>query len=427
MNPLLIALKGKGLRNVFRRILSIFKRYGITSKKMDKTLAYFSQILSQYGCGASFPITAVVLAQNTGVIEKYQTQNIEFAVHGYKHVDHTHLTDNDQLSSFTKARKLFGKRGVISSGFRAPYLRFNESTLQAISDSGFIYDSSSSLHWDVLNGKETESYRKAMGFYGAESSDIYPALPKITNGIVEIPYCLPDDESLVERLSFENQDEMAQPWLKMLQATYERGELFTLGLHPERIRLCEYPLRAVLDEAKKKSPNVWIARLDEIASWWLNRSRAKPLILAQESDEYLMKINRKNGLTVLSRNLQLITTSKEWSGHDQVLLGSSIKFKSKTRPFIGVSENSSPHLKSFLRQNGYIIENSNSSQDYSIFLDSMEFSKEEEKPLLERLNNFDQPLIRFSVWPNECKSALCVTGDIDALTVGDYLLRAWRN
>ena len=130
---------------------------------------------------------------------------------------------------------------------------------------------------------------------------------------------------------------------------------------------------------------------------------------------------------MLGRNLQLVTPSKEWLGNDRVLLGNSIKFKSKTRPFIGVSENSPHILKSFLRQNGYIIENNGTNAGYSIFLDQEIFLPEDEKPLLAKLENLDQPLIRFGVWPNECKSALCVTGDIDALTVGDYLLRAWRN
>jgi peptidoglycan/xylan/chitin deacetylase (PgdA/CDA1 family) len=427
MKPLLIALQGKGLRNVIKRVVSIFRRYGITSKKMDQALGYFVEVLSQYSSGASFPITAIVLARNPGVIEKYQAQNIEFAVHGYNHVDHTILSKNHQISSFTKARKLFGKRGVKSSGFRAPYLRFKESTLQAVSESGFIYDSSSSLNWDVLGGLETDSYRKALEFYGALSADKYPALPKIIDGIVEFPYCLPDDESLVERLSFGNKEEMAQPWLEMLRLTYERGELFTLGLHPERIHFCEDPLRKVLEEARKQNPKIWIARLDEIATWWLYRSKSKPLILTHDINEYIVKINRKYGIMVLGRNLQLLTSSKQWVGNDQILLGNSIKFKSSVRPFIGISDNSSPLLKSFLTQNGYIVENARTNDPYSIILNYTNFPAEEEKPLLEKLENLDRPVFRFGVWPNECKSALCVTGDIDALTVGDYLLRALRS
>lgn len=427
MKPLLIALQGKGLRNVIKRIVTIFRRYGITSKKMDQALRYFGEILSQYSCGASFPITAVVLARNTGVIEKYQAQNIEFSVHGNKHVDHTNLTINNQRSSFTEARRLFGKRGVKSSGFRAPYLRFNENTLQAISESGFIYDSSSSLYWNVLGGAETDSYTKALGFYGAVSAERYPALPKIINGIIEIPYCLPDDESLVERLSFDDQEKMAQPWLDIMRATYDRGELFTLGLHPERIHLCEFPLRKVLEEARKQNPKIWIARLDEIATWWLNRSKSKPHILSNDNGEYIIKINRRHGITVLGRNLNLLTASKNWVGSDRILLGASIKFRSNIRPFIGISKNSSPSLKSFLTQNGYIVEYADFDDNHSIFLDYKNFSAEEEKPLLEKLINLDKPMIRFGVWPNECKSSLCITGDIDALTVGDYILRAWRS
>jgi hypothetical protein len=65
---------------------------------------------------------------------------------------------------------------------------------------------------------------------------------------------------------------MPKTWLEILRRTYELGELFSLSLHPERIYFCEEAFRAVLSRARSLSPIVWIARLDEIASWW--RSRA---------------------------------------------------------------------------------------------------------------------------------------------------------
>jgi hypothetical protein len=34
-----------------------------------------------------------------------------------------------------------------------------------------------------------------------------------------------------------------------------------------------------------------------------------------------------------------------------------------------------------------------------------------------------RPLVRFGTWPQGCKSALSVTGDIDALTIWDFVQR----
>ncbi len=426
MNPMLIAIQGKGVQNTFRRLTSITSRYGLSAKKMDAALAHFGNVLSQFNCGASFPITAAALARNKRFIEKYKASNIEFAVHGFYHVDHSKMALIQQISDFTKARKLFVERGIKSSGFRSPYLRFNEETLKAISETGFIYNSSSSLVWDVLDGLETPSYDRALEFYGARSANIYPALPRIVNNIVEIPYSLPDDESLVERLSFENPGEISQPWLKILEITYQKGELFTLGLHPERIYQCEYPLTEVLEMARNFSPKVWVARLDEIALWWLQRSQVKPVIIRNKYGEYVIKVKHINGLTVLGRNVNIITPSRDWDGIYRIAQGNSIKLRCKVRPFIGISKNSNPNLASFLRQQGYIIETNQAINAHSIFLDYPNFSTEQEKPLLMNLETSNKPLLRFSRWPNEYKSALSITGDIDALTIWDYVLRIWR-
>lgn len=426
MKAFLIAVQGKGLQNAFKRVTSIASRYGITPRKMDQALEYFGNVLSQYGAGASFPITAAALARSKGVIEKYQAKNIEFAVHGFYHVDHSILSLDQQISDFTRARRTFGERGINSSGFRSPYLRYQDKTIRAIFETGFIYDSSSSLYWDVLDGKETDSYRNVLKFYGAEPANDYPALPRITEGIVEIPYGLPDDESLIERLSFNSMDEMNLPWLKILELTHQSGELFTLGLHPERIYHCEIPLKEVLVAARKLNPKVWIARLDEIAQWWMKREKVRPVIFSAKPGEYIVKLKRIQGLTVLGRGIEFTSPSKEWDESYRIAQGNTIQFRSGVRPFIGISPDSDPSLGSFLRQQGFIIETAQIAHTHSVFLDYPEFSREAEKALLNKLEHHDGPLLRFGRWPNEAKSALCVTGDIDALTIWDYLLRAWR-
>jgi hypothetical protein len=426
MKSILIALKGKGFKNMLRRIVSITNRYGITSRKMDRAMAHFSSVLSENDCGATFPITGVALSRNKGVVEKYQSRNIEFAVHGYYHVDHSALGLRRQISDLSKARQLFGKRGIRSSGFRSPYLRFHKHTMRAVSETGFLYDTSSSLHWDVLNGSENLAYHQAIEFYGANPAGDYPSLPRFEDGYIEIPYCLPDDESLVERLSLEKGEQMAQPWLEILYRTHDLGELFTLGLHPERIYQCDTALKIVLEEARKMRPKVWITRLDEIAMWWSQRSKIKPVILNPNPREYVIKLNRPQGLTVLGRNVQILNTSKDWDGKERVIQGNTIQVISETRPFVGISETSDPYLELFLTEQGYIVERTLPNNLSSIYLEYEKFSRKEERPLLKKLENLEKPLVRFGRWPNENKSALCVTGDIDALTMWDYLARAWR-
>ncbi len=424
MKPLFLAIKGKGIWKTVARIRTLATRYGLTPVKMDQALDRFERVLAEYHCGASFPITAAALARSHGVVEKYQARNIEFAVHGYRHIDHSQLTTEQQAADFSDARRLFEERGIACSGFRSPYLRRNAATLKAIGETGFLYDSSDSLVWEAVNGNGSEAYHKVLEFYGSRPAGDYPALPKLTAGVVEIPYCLPDDESLIERLHFEDEQARSQPWLDILAETYRRGELFTLGLHPERIFLCEVPLRKVLEKARSLSPSVWIARLDEIAKWWKERSALEPLVGFSWPNEYWLDVKPLKGLTILGKHVEMDHPAQRWNGHTMQVRENGVRFKSPLRPFIGITPRSDAGLAGFLRQQGYIVEFTETRSNYSIFLDCQRFAAADERGLLEEIEGRESPLVRFGRWPDGAQSALSVTGDIDALTIWDYGLRA---
>lgn len=422
-NPLLVALQGKGIQKTADRIRTLGSRYGLTASKMDRALAHFVKVLFEYESGATFPITAVALARNPGVIEKYQSQNIEFAVHGYYHVDHSQLSTQQQVADLSRARRLFDDRGIACLGFRCPYLRYQDETLEAINELVFAYDSSHSLVWEVVNGHANDSYRRALEFYGARPATKYPALPHIEKGIVEIPYCLPDDESLIERLQFGDDEARSQPWLDILAETNRLGELFTLGLHPERIYLCEIPLRKTLQKARSLSPSVWIARLDEIAEWWSRRTALDVKVISTGKEEYRLETEQLAGLTILGRHVEMLGPSCKWDGPYAQAIGREISFHCNTKPVIGLSPSSEPLLESFLRQQGYIVEIASGLEDRSMFLDRPKFTREDERTLLTEIEKSDTAMVKLGRWPHGAKSALCVTGDIDALTVWDYGLR----
>jgi len=422
-NPILVALQGKGIQKFADRARSLSRRYGLTASKMDRALAHFGKILSDYDSGATFPITAAALARSPGVIEKYQAQNMEFAVHGFYHVDHSQLSRQQQIIELSQARRLFGERGVKSMGFRSPYLRYRDETLEAIKESGFVYDSSHSLAWDVVNGQATEPYRHVLKFYGARPAETYPALPHIEKGIIEIPYCLPDDEALIERLQFDDDETRSQPWLAMLDETHRLGELFTLGLHPERIFLLEVPLRSTLQKARSLSPSVWIARLDEIADWWAKRSALNSKVIKTGKGTYRLEAEKLTGLTVLARAVEIQSPNEKWDGRYVRATGDDVHFRFNTKPVIGLSPSTAPGLEAFLRQQGYILETTQSADACSIFLDRPQFTRDDERSLLVEIEESNAALIRFGRWPHGAKSALCVTGDIDALTIWDYGLR----
>lgn len=421
INPIKLASTAKGRRGFLTRVGSIGRRYGLTASKMDRALAQFSQVLDRFDCSATFPVTSVALARNGRVIAKYQERGIEFAVHGYVHVDHSQISLTEQVAHLARARAVFQTAGVRFSGFRCPYLRWNQDTLRALTREGFDYDSSQALFWDVIGDRVTLAYQRVLGFYGARPAADYPALPRLEGELVRIPYCVPDDEALVERLA--PADDGSGLWGAILQRTYELGELFTLGLHPERIGPCRRPLTDTLSAARQLSPAVWIARLDQIATWWRARTQARVEVAETDPGEFQVAVDGPAGTSVLVRGVEVDAPSQPWAEGYQQVQATSFSLRADKRPVVGVPPGSSEGLVGFLRQQGYIVEIAAEGQRYSVHLDRTELVEEDERGLLARLEQASGPLLRLGRWPDGARSALCVSGDIDALTLWDYGLR----
>jgi hypothetical protein len=93
------------------------------------------------------------------------------------------------------------------------------------------------------------------------------------------------------------------------------------------------------------------------------------------------------------------------------------------RPFIGVSPSTSIDLIHFLRQQGYILEINPERDLYAFYINQINFDGSQERAILDDIEGSGCPLVRLGRWPNGARSALCITGDIDALTLWDYGLR----
>jgi hypothetical protein len=262
-----------------------------------------------------------------------------------------------------------------------------------------------------------------LGFYGALSANDYPSLPSLAEGLVRIPYSLPDDESLVERLELQSQAEMSALWLAILHRTHELGELFTVGLHPERAALCLEPLTAVLAGAQSLKPPVWIARLDEITAWWRDRFEATVEIDEAGADRFRWTVVAPPGTTVLARGVEVDTPTAPWAGTYRRVGATVFTIQAKTRPWIGLSPATSPKMAHFLRQQGYVVESAPEPGRHTYYLDQPEFSAEDKRRILTQIEETNHPLVRLGRWPDGAHSALAITGDIDALTLWDYVLR----
>ncbi|MFX0199974.1 MAG: hypothetical protein ACFFCW_27955, partial [Candidatus Hodarchaeota archaeon] len=144
------------------------------------------------------------------------------------------------------------------------------------------------------------------------------------------------------------------------------------------------------------------------------------------NSEYQVNVNCSPKATLLVRSNHL--SGDDFYNGYRIMDGRRFFIKSRKRPVVGIPKNSPHELIGFLKNEGFIFERSEEKGKYSIYLDSFDnFSEKDEKNALEIIHANDLPLIRFWRWPNECKSCLAITGDIDSITLYDFFDRLQHN
>jgi len=424
---LAMSLRSRGPVGSAARTAKVLSRFGATTAAMAQRLERYETITSEVAARPSWPTTACVLARHPQVLQRYAERGVELAVHGLVHGDHAQLDRARQRDTIARAMDIFDRGKLRPTGFRGPYLRYNEATLEVLRELGFAYHSSQAVVFPLPDGeaaraRATASYAQALRLYDALDSQRVAVTPKKRNGIVDIPVAIPDDEILIERLKLP-EGARSGPWLHILEATYRRGELFTLQLHPERIPELGEALRATLAEARRRRPRVFIARLDEIAAWWRRRSGFSLHVLRCGSDRYLVRLHADPDATLVVRGLDVPRT--EWFERDAIADLPVFEVGSPRMPIVGVSRRTPHSVHRFLVEEGVPFEVSDRSHEYGAHVDVAP-GDWAETDVLDAIDRGPGPLVRLWRWPSGARSALAVTGDVDALTLRDFMVRSWE-
>ena len=425
--------KSRGSKNLLLRIFTVLCRFGITARKFQHSLERYAAITGSHDSVPTFAITAVILKRHPELIRELHNQGVEFAVHGYIHTDYRLVSLDQQVQHFNKAIRIFESAKVPFTGFRAPFLRINGKTPKVLGNLGFPYDSSHSIDWDVIDQashpkQSWREYDRLLEFYMPRRAEEYLSLPRFINGFVEIPVAIPDDEAIVDRLGVRDEKEISRIWLDILERTYHRGELFTVQLHPERIIFCENALLDILEQAKRLTPHVWVATLREIAEWWNERDDFTIEIDSQSDRKYNVKATCSERATLLLKNCKTDVPSTEWVNGYKAINARNFTLECPVRPAIGVSPDSSPAAVKFLRTEGFIVEESNQPDHYGLYLNDLaQYEEADEKLLSDKVERSEAPLLRYWRWPEQARSAMSITGDIDSITLTDFVLRIFEN
>jgi len=432
MNWLQYILKNRGPASIVTRIGSIGSRFGPTPRRIVSCLEAFLETTDQHGCAPTFAITATVLGRHPAVGHMLLEQGAEVAVHGYVHTDYSRLPYAQQVEHLRRAREVFDHCGVPHRGFRAPYLFWNESLLRAVDEVGLTYDSSLLVGWDVVNqekalekGWNWAEYQRLMAIHRPQSANKVLSLPTVVvNGIVELPASYPDDESLVDWLGVRQPEDVTRLWLEAFRMAHERGELFTLQLHHERVPFCRPALEGVLAEARDARPSVWIATLGEIADWWQERQGFRCQYAQGETGYHTIRLLASGRATLLVKGVPpQSVTAEPWADGWWQVKGQAVTLSDETRPVIGVPKGAPEELAAFVQEEGFISEVGR-RHGQALYLERFDnFQEQDKRRVLALLDACPGPLVRIGRWPHGARSALAITGDIDAVTWWDFV---WR-
>jgi len=415
VNRLGFVLSSRGLRNSFARAGQVASRFGITAARMDGRLQAFADVVEQYGANPSLPITAAVLDRNPRVAKRLQDRGVELCVHSFVHNDLSQLTAAEQARQIGRAIDLFSKHGISFRGFRSPYLKYNQATLEAVEQAGFEYDSNLPFYWappefaGKLSAGEQDGLRRGLDFYRPVEFPAERSLPRFIGGLLEIPVSLPDDEILLDRVGMDAV-RIGDVWLEMARMALERGELFTVQLHPERLTILRDALCRTLDFART-SGDFWIATLSEISAWWKRRATVGLDVTSAGQGLYGIDIPGSAGSDLV---LKVIEPGGEQRGFEP---GQTVA--SRLKPVIGAGPGTSQDFRQYLRNEGYLFEITEDRQGHSVFVEQDIDGQALEKTLAQA----GGPLIRIDRWPRPFWAAMAITGDIDCLTLGDFLRR----
>jgi peptidoglycan/xylan/chitin deacetylase (PgdA/CDA1 family) len=350
----------------------------------------------------------------------------ELAIHGYDHVDFRSLSPAEATRQFLRAAEACHRCGIHFEGFRCPYLSYADTTAPAIPAGMFKYSSNKAIWWNVVSPESINQASAIFGhlhrFYQPESSEAMAAIPRISGDLLEIPLSVPDDLQLYDGLKL-GEEGIRQAWTEILHRTHRRGEVYVIVFHPESFEHCAQAFESVLRKARLLWPAVWVAQLRDVSRWWWEKSRFA-VNISSDTSGLQIRFDCSERATVLVRNIQTSEPTRPWDGSYQVLGSRSLHVPADQHPFVGVAADTPSHTIAFLKEQGYIVDSTQHASRCSVYLDAATMAQlETQVQLIDYIESRPVPLARYWRWPDEARSALCITGDLDALSLIDYASR----
>jgi glycosyltransferase involved in cell wall biosynthesis/peptidoglycan/xylan/chitin deacetylase (PgdA/CDA1 family) len=212
-----------------------------------KRVPEISAIEEQYGIRSAWFVVPHAYPVDHGILEELRANGHEIGIHGYNH-DGRLFTSRALFESRSKLINQAGQK-YQAAGFRAPMVHRNLAWMQSLE---FDYDASC---FDI------DPFQAMPGGVGG-------VWPFMAGRLVELPYTLPQDHTLMVTLGVSAYD----VWVQKLQLIERLAGLAMLITHPDYLdtpkrqdeyrRFCEHVANL---------PDKWLTLPREVAAWWRQR------------------------------------------------------------------------------------------------------------------------------------------------------------
>lgn len=430
----------RGPAFVFQRGRAVMKRYDVTPARAMKRIEHSVQVLSDAGCAPTYLVPGNVIEQHPDFFRGLQEDGVELGVHSYHHVDLSALSLPEARLQLDRALQTLERHGLEARGFRCPYLGWSEELRDSLPAGMFDYSSNEAVYCGPepdrgvprLGAKQAAPEAGGKGvffstlehFYKGKRFSETACVPATRANLVEIPVSVPDDLQLHDGLGL-GPDGMTEIWSQMLDATFKRGGLLTILFHLELAAHCEPALVSLVSQAKAFGLPVWTARLRDISDWW----REKAAFSVEESaipTGACLSFTCSPRATILARGMDGCVRGPAWDEGYVELKSRSLDLPAGPRPFVGVPSSTAEATVVFLREQGYLVEKTDDPARCATYVDRATLEGSTEVALIKQIEDGGAPLIKYGRWPNGAKSALSITGDLDALTLMDYARRPFE-
>ncbi len=235
-----------------------FRMFGYHRTPFKSLLSNILRVMEEFHAGFTFPVVASLALRHADLIGLIKEFNQEIALHGYKHLNYSYLSADEQRKDIENGLQAFRDLEISVRGFRAPYNICPDMTAKILEDFGFLWEGSLGFRKD---------YCELRSFFRVKMDDH-------DSSFVCIPISRWSDDRMIDGYGL-NSAQMVKVLKNALRETFEKRGVIMFDLHPVRIGQQKYidVLNQILAYGEKMDG--WFPTVTEAVEYWLKHRRWK--------------------------------------------------------------------------------------------------------------------------------------------------------